>query len=132
MPRKTKYDTHIAPKLEEIKQWRAERLSIADIAKNLSVGLETLNRARLSHPELEEALKAPELTEDELFEKSRRERLNRDKYYNSTLSFIRRHATEEERFKIIQTSINKVSGKEELEKIKEYIVQQLKLIKEEG
>ncbi|ETD05740.1 MULTISPECIES: hypothetical protein [Lactococcus] len=132
MPRKTKYDTHIAPKLEEIKQWRAERLSIADIAKNLSVGLETLNRARLSHPELEEALKAPELTEDELFEKSRRERLNRDKYYNSTLSFIRRHATEEERFKIIQTSVNKVSGKEELEKIKEYIVQQLKLIKEEG
>ncbi|MFK4782115.1 MULTISPECIES: hypothetical protein [Lactococcus] len=132
MPRKTKYDTHIAPKLEEIKQWRAERLSIADIAKNLSVGLETLNRARLSHPELEEALKAPELTEDELFEKSRRERLNRDKYYNSTLSFIRRHATEEERFKIIQTSVNKVSGKDELEKIKEYIVQQLKLIKEEG
>lgn len=132
MPRKTKYDTHIAPKLEKIKQWRAERLSIADIAKNLSVGLETLNRARLSHPELEEALKAPELTEDELFEKSRRERLNRDKYYNSTLSFIRRHATEEERFKIIQTSVNKVSGKEELEKIKEYIVQQLKLIKEEG
>lgn len=132
MPRKTKYDTHIAPKLEEIKQWRAERLSIADIAKNLSVGLETLNRARLSHPELEEALKSPELTEDELFEKSRRERLNRDKYYNSTLSFIRRHATEEERFKIIQTSVNKVSGKEELEKIKEYIVQQLELKKEEG
>lgn len=132
MPRKTKYDTHIAPKLEEIKQWRAERLSIADIAKNLSVGLETLNRARLSQPELEEALKAPELTEDELFEKSRRERLNRDKYYNSTLSFIRRHATEEERFKIIQTSVNKVSGKEELEKIKEYIVQQLELKKEEG
>lgn len=132
MPRKTKYDTHVAPKLEEIKQWRAERLSIADIAKNLSVGLETLNRARLSHPELEEALKAPELTEDELFEKSRRERLNRDKYYNSTLSFIRRHATEEERFKIIQTSVNKLSGKEELEKIKEYIVQQLELIKEEG
>lgn len=132
MPRKTKYDTHIAPKLEEIKQWRAERLSIADIAKNLSVGLETLNRARLSHPELEEALKAPELTEDELFEKSRRERLNRDKYYNSTLSFIRRHATEEERFKIIQTSVNKVSGKEELGKIKEYIVQQLELKKEEG
>lgn len=132
MPRKTKYATHIAPKLEEIKQWRAERLSIADIAKNLSVGLETLNRARLSHPELEEALKAPELTEDELFEKSRRERLNRDKYYNSTLSFIRRHATEEERFKIIQTSVNKVSGKEELEKIKEYIVQQLELKKEEG
>lgn len=132
MPRKTKYDTHIAPKLEEIKQWRAERLSIADIAKNLSVGLETLNRARLSHPELEEALKAPELTEDELFEKSRKERLNRDKYYNSTLSFIRRHATEEERFKIIQTSVNKVSGKEELEKIKEYIVQQLELKKEEG
>lgn len=132
MPRKTKYDTHIAPKLEEIKQWRVERLSIADIAKNLSVGLETLNRARLSHPELEEALKAPELTEDELFEKSRRERLNRDKYYNSTLSFIRRHATEEERFKIIQTSVNKVSGKEELEKIKEYIVQKLELKKEEG
>lgn len=132
MPRKTKYDTHIAPKLEEIKQWRTERLSIADIAKNLSVGLETLNRARLSHPELKEALKAPELTEDELFEKSRRERLNRDKYYNSTLSFIRRHATEEERFKIIQTSVNKVSGKEELEKIKEYIVQQLELKKEEG
>lgn len=132
MPRKTKYDTHIAPKLEEIKQWRAERLSIADIAKNLSVGLETLNRARLSHPELEEALKAPELTEDELFEKSRKERLNRDKYYNSTLSFIRRHATVEERFKIIQTSVNKVSGKEELEKIKEYIVQQLELKKEEG
>lgn len=48
------------------------------------------------------------------------------------MSFIRRHATEEERFKIIQTSVNKVSGKEELEKIKEYIVQQLELKKEEG
>lgn len=121
MPRKTKYDTHIAPKLEEIKQWRAERLSIADIAKNLSVGLETLNRARLSHPELEEALKAPELTEDELFEKSRRERLNREKYYNSTLSFIRRHATEEERFKIIQTAVQNMTNQEEIKTIREIL-----------
>lgn len=121
MPRKTKYDTHIAPKLEEIKQWRAERLSIADIAKKLSVGLETLNRARLSHPELEEALKVPELTEDELFEKSRRERLNRDKYYNSTLSFIRRHATEEERLKIIQTAVQKMTTQEEIKVIQEIL-----------
>lgn len=121
MPRKTKYDTHIGPKLEEIKQWRAERLSIADIAKNLSVGLETLNRARLSHPELEEALKAPELTEDELFEKSRRERLNREKYYNSTLSFIRRHATEEERFKIIQTAVQNMTNQEEIKTIREIL-----------
>lgn len=121
MPRKTKYDTHIAPKLEEIKQWRAEHLSIADIAKNLSVGRETLNRARLSHPELEEALKAPELTEDELFEKSRRERLNREKYYNSTLSFIRRHATEEERLKIIQTAVQKMTTQEEIKVIQEIL-----------
>lgn len=121
MPRKSKYESHIAPYLEDIKKWRAERLSIASIAKKLSIGLETLNRARAVHPELEEALKAPELTRGELFEKKRNERLNRAKYYNSTLSFIRNHATQEERYNIIQMAINKATSQEELEKISNLI-----------
>lgn len=116
MPRKSKYESHIAPYFEEIKNWRAERLSIAAIAKKLSIGLETLNRARATHPELEEALKAPELSEKELFERGRKERLNRAKYYNSTLSFIRNHATEEERYKIIELAVNKASDQDEIEK----------------
>ncbi|MEY8538167.1 hypothetical protein AALM99_06900 [Lactococcus muris] len=118
MAKKTKYDSHIAPQLENIKQWRAQRLSIAEVARRLSVGLDTLNRARPLHPELEEALKSPELTPDELLERNRKERLNRDKYYNSTLSFIRRHATREERYEIVQTVLNKVASQEEMEKLR--------------
>lgn len=124
MPRKSKYESHIAPYLEDIKKWRAERLSIASIAKELSIGLETLNRARAVHPELEEALKAPELTRGELFEKQRNERLNRAKYYNSTLSFIRNHATQEERYKIIQTVLNKTMDQDELDKISNLVNKQ--------
>lgn len=124
MPRKSKYESHIAPYLEDIKKWRAERLSIASIAKKLSIGLETLNRARAVHPELEEALKAPELTRGELFEKKRNERLNRAKYYNSTLSFIRNHATQEERYKIIQTVLNKTMDQDELDKISNLVNKQ--------
>ncbi|MGL4248742.1 MAG: hypothetical protein ACRCR5_08145 [Lactococcus garvieae] len=130
MPKKSKYESHIAPYLEDIKNWRAERLSIASIAKKLSIGLETLNRARAVHPELEEALKAPELTEAELFEKKRNERLNRAKYYNSTLSFIRNHATKEERYNIIQAAINRATSQEELETIKSSIEHQIKILKE--
>lgn len=126
MPRKSKYESHIAPYLEDIKKWRAERLSIASIAKELSIGLETLNRARAVHPELEEALKAPELTRGELFEKQRNERLNRAKYYNSTLSFIRNHATKEERYKIISMALNKASDQEEIETLKKLIFQEVK------
>lgn len=121
MPRKSKYESHIAPYLEDIKKWRAERLSIASIAKKLSIGLETLNRARAVHPELEEALKAPELTKGELFEKQRNERLNRAKYYNSTLSFIRNHATKEERYKIIQTAVQNMTDQEEIKSIREIL-----------
>lgn len=121
MPRKSKYESHIAPYLEEIKKWRAERLSIASIAKKLSIGLETLNRARAIHPELEEALKAPELSEKELFERGRKERLNRAKYYNSTLSFIRNHATEEERYKILELILQKTVKDEEREAVQQLI-----------
>lgn len=119
MPRKSKYESHIAPYLEDIKKWRAERLSIASIAKELSIGLETLNRARAVHPELEEALKAPELTKGELFEKQRNERLNRAKYYNSTLSFIRNHATKEERYKILELVLQKTVNDKEIEAVKQ-------------
>lgn len=119
MPRKSKYESHIAPYLEEIKNWRAERLSIAAIAKKLSIGLETLNRARATHPELEEALKAPELSEKEIFERGRKERLNRAKYYNSTLSFIRNHATEEERYKILELILQKTVNSKEIDSVKQ-------------
>ena len=121
MPRKSKYESHIAPYLEDIKQWRAERLSIASIAKKLSIGLDTLNRSRAGHPELEEALKAPELTKSELFEKQKNEHLNRAKYYNSTLSFVRNHATKEERYKIIQTAVQNMKSQEEIKAIHEIL-----------
>lgn len=123
MAKQNKYDTHIAPRLEEIKVWRAERLSIPEIAKRLSVGLSTLNNERY-RPELEEALKSPELSEKEKERQIRNAALNHEKYFNSTLSFIRRQANQSERLKIFDVAIERIENQEELAKVQELLLNQ--------
>ena len=120
MSKQSKYETHIAPRLAEIKVWRAERHSIPEIAKRLSVGLSTLNKERY-HPELEEALKAPEMTEEEKRKQIKNAIINHEKYFNSTLSFVRRHANASERLRIVQTLIENVESTTELDEIKKIV-----------
>ncbi|KSU14342.1 hypothetical protein LMG9449_2583 [Lactococcus lactis subsp. lactis] len=120
MSKQSKYETHIAPRLAEIKSWRAERISIPDIAKKLSVGLSTLNQERY-RPELEEALKAPELTEKEKQKQIQNSIINHKKYFNSTLSFVRRHADASERLKIVKTLIENVEDSKEIDDIKKLV-----------
>lgn len=128
MPKQNKYDTHIAPRLDEIKVWRAERLSIPEIAKRLSVGLSTLNNERY-RPELEEVLKSPELSEKEKERQIRNAALNHEKYFNSTLSFIRRQANQSERLKIFDVAIERIENQEELAKIQELLLNQGKKLR---
>lgn len=120
MSKQSKYETHIAPRLAEIKVWRAERHSIPEIAKRLSVGLSTLNKERY-HPELEEALKAPEMTEEEKRKQIKNAIINHEKYFNSTLSFVRRHANASERLRIVQTLIENVESTTELDEIRKIV-----------
>lgn len=120
MSKQSKYETHIAPRLAEIKVWRAERHSIPEIAKRLSVGLSTLNKERY-HPELEEALKAPELTEKEKERQIRNAAINHEKYFNSTLSFMRRQANQSERLKVFEVGFSKIENQEEVEKIQKLL-----------
>lgn len=120
MSKQSKYETHIAPRLAEIKVWRAERHSIPEIAKRLSVGLSTLNKERY-HPELEEALKAPEMTAEEKRKQIKNAIINHEKYFNSTLSFVRRHANASERLRIVQTLIENVEDTTELDEIKKIV-----------
>lgn len=120
MSKQSKYETHIAPRLAEIKAWRAERISIPDIAKKLSVGLSTLNQERY-RPELEEALKAPELTEKEKQKQIQNAIINHKKYFNSTLSFVRRHADASERLKIVKTLIENIEDSKEIDDIKKLV-----------
>ncbi|MDT2898506.1 hypothetical protein [Lactococcus lactis] len=120
MSKQSKYETHIAPRLAEIKVWRAERHSIPEIAKRLSVGLSTLNKERY-HPELEEALKAPELTEKEKERQIRNAAINHEKYFNSTLSFVRRQASSTERLKIFEVAIDKIEQQEEIKEIEKLL-----------
>lgn len=127
MSKQSKYETHIAPRLAEIKVWRAERYSIPEIAKRLSVGLSTLNKERY-HPELEEALKAPELTEKEKERQIRNAAINHEKYFNSTLSFMRRQASSSERLKIFEIGFSKIQSQEEVENIQKLLSAQNKKI----
>lgn len=127
MSKKTKYETHIAPRLQEIKSWRADRVSIPDIAKRLSVGLSTLNKERY-RIELEEALKAPELTEEEIQKQIRNAAINHEKYFNSTLSFIRRQANQSELIKIFEIAIEKIENQEEVQSIQRLLDEKVKML----
>ena len=120
MPKHSKYNTHIEPRLDEIKAWRSQRLSIPEIAKRLSVGLSTLNNERY-RPELEEALKLPELSSEEKRKQIKNAARNRDKSFNSFLSFLRLHANELERFRIFETGISRIENLKEIEELQDLI-----------
>ncbi|MGI1837508.1 hypothetical protein ACRPK2_09265 [Lactococcus garvieae] len=125
--RKIKYEVKVEPYLEGIKQWRVERLSLLSIAKNLGMSLSTLDKFRKVYPELEEALKVPELTPEEMTEKERQKiQRNRNKYCSSTYAFIRRRATEEERYRIVQLVLAGVTSQEELNRIGDLVEREVK------
>ena len=57
MGRKNKYETHVKPRLEEIKSWFGT-LTEAQIAKKLCVSVASFENYKLQHPELVNALQA--------------------------------------------------------------------------
>lgn len=57
MARRSKYFTHVQPKLETIKGWARNGLSNEQIARNLGVAESTFYEYKNQHPELEEALR---------------------------------------------------------------------------
>ena len=126
MARPSKYETHMAPRLDEIKQWRSERLALPEIAKRLHVGFSTLTLAKDQHSELAEALELPPLTEEEEKHRRRNQQRNHEKYYESTKSFIRRHAGQGERHYLMEILAQKAENVEELKEFQELIDEALK------
>ncbi len=110
------YEEKVKPYLKEIRKWRDQDVSIVQVAKRLNVTQPFLNTKVKEYPELEKALKARPLTEEELKRKSENESAYRARYLSSTKSFIRRHATFEEKQDFIALILEK-SNKTEREKI---------------
>lgn len=57
MARKSKYDTHVKPYLNEIQGWAMSGLTDEQIADNLSIGTSTLHEYKKKYPEFLESLK---------------------------------------------------------------------------
>ncbi len=57
MARKSKYDTHVKPYLDEIQGWAMSGLTDEQIADNLGVAASTLYEYKKKYPEFSEALK---------------------------------------------------------------------------
>jgi transcriptional regulator with XRE-family HTH domain len=55
--RKSKYDTHVKPRLETIRAWRRKGLTEKEICKNLGVGHSVFNTYKNKHSELVDSLK---------------------------------------------------------------------------
>lgn len=55
MPRKSKWETHVQPHLEKIKEWSAE-MTETDIWKRLAISAPTWEKCKREHPELRQAL----------------------------------------------------------------------------
>lgn len=55
--RKSKYHTHIKPRLAEIEAWARDGLTDEQIAKNLNVGVSTFHKYKNEYIELVESLK---------------------------------------------------------------------------
>lgn len=75
MTRKTKYDTHVEPRLEEIEAWCRDGLIDEDIAKLLGVAYSTFKEYKKSKSALSDALKrnksiADIRVEESLYEKA--------------------------------------------------------------
>lgn len=57
MARKSKYDTHVKPYLDEIQGWAMSGLTDEQIADNLGIAASTLYEYKKKYPEFSEALK---------------------------------------------------------------------------
>ena len=57
MARKSKYDTHVKPYLDEIQGWAMSGLTDEQIADNLEIAASTLYEYKKKYPEFSEALK---------------------------------------------------------------------------
>ena len=58
---KGKYETHVLPKLELIKDWCRNGLTDEDIAKNLGINIASFYRYKNEHPDFCESLKSSSL-----------------------------------------------------------------------
>ena len=56
MGRKSKYETHVQPHLEDIKEWITEETE-GDIAKRLRISQQSFENYKKNYPELQEALR---------------------------------------------------------------------------
>lgn len=65
MGRKSRYETHVEPYLEDIRRWY-QLLNEGEIAKKLGIGITSFEKYKREHPELREALREGrfELVED--------------------------------------------------------------------
>lgn len=57
MARKSKYDTHVKPYLDEIQGWAMSGLTDEQIAMNLDIAVSTIYEYKKKYPEFSEALK---------------------------------------------------------------------------
>lgn len=57
MARKSKYDTHVKPYLDEIQGWAMSGLTDEQIADNLGIAASTIYEYKKKYPEFSEALK---------------------------------------------------------------------------
>lgn len=65
MGRKSRYETHVEPYLEDIRKWY-QLLNEGEIARKLGIGITSFEKYKREHPELREALRDGrfELVED--------------------------------------------------------------------
>lgn len=65
MGRKSRYETHVEPYLEDIRRWY-QLLNEGEIAKKLGIGITSFEKYKREHPELRETLREgrSELVED--------------------------------------------------------------------
>lgn len=54
---KSKWPTHVAPRLAEIEMWLRTGLTEAQVCKNLGIGHNTFNEYKKRYPELRDAIK---------------------------------------------------------------------------
>lgn len=68
--RKSKYFTHVEPRLEEIQEWAKKGLTEAEMCDLLGVGVSTFAVYKLEHQELVETLKTGKQFADDLVEQA--------------------------------------------------------------
>ncbi|MCL2676878.1 MAG: hypothetical protein FWE43_02955 [Streptococcaceae bacterium] len=105
MGRVSLYHQKIEPRLEEIKAWRATRMTKADIAHRLGVGSDTLSRNMRLYPELKEVMTLPLMTPEEIKEKEDKQRRNYTRDIASALSFIKHRVSSQLEMKRVYSAI---------------------------